>query len=176
MFKKIGLFVGLLNVSFVLADLSTGRSDGFNLSYGRSTSSSVNVFGHDWRWDLPLYPTTNSAGHLLAGITRWQDNSSAEDSFVGLHVMPVIRLQLPTESTYYAPFLDIGAGVAYFGRKDFGDHYHLDNNFTLETTFLLGANFGRQLEYEVGIAYTHYGHGEADNVDVLPRVYFGYHF
>jgi hypothetical protein len=176
MWKKIGLLVGLLSATGALADLSTGRSDAFNLSYGRTTSSDVNVFGHDWSWDLPLYPTSNSAGHLLLGITRWQDNSSAGDSFVGLHLMPVVRVQLPTESSVFAPFLDIGAGVAYFGRKDFGDHYHLDNNYTLEASVLLGANFGQQLEYEVGIAYTHYGTGGGDNVDLLPRVYFGYHF
>jgi len=55
MYKKIFILLSALCVGVAEADLSTGRFDGFNLNYGRTTSSDVNVFGHDWCWDLPLF-------------------------------------------------------------------------------------------------------------------------
>jgi len=176
MYKKIFILLSALCVGVAEADLSTGRFDGFNLNYGRTTSSDVNVFGHDWCWDLPLYPTQNSAAHLLFGITRWQDNSVADNSFVGLHLTPSLRFVLPSNNELFSPYFDFGVGVAYFGRKDFGDHYSLGSDIKMETDITIGANFGAQSEYELGIAYTHYGLGGGDDVDLLPRVYFGYHF
>ena len=169
------LFVGMYLIGVAFADLSTGRFDSVNLSYGKTNVSNVGVFSNAWAWDMPVYPSQDSSMSFQLGIMRWQDNTPSDHSFVGLHAGTVLKMVLPTQSVHFLPHVDLGLGAASFGRKDFAD-YHLASNFKLEASALLAANFGSKEQYDIGIAYAGYFLGGGDDVHVLPRLIVGYHF
>ena len=176
MFKKYLLVLCVALINFAYADFTTGRNDAFNIHHGKTSSSDVDVIGYDWNWDLPVSFNSNITGFLLFGINNWKDNSVAKDSFVGLHLAPGLRFSFPIDGEYLMTYLDVSVGVAYFGRKDFGNYYQLDNDFKMELNLVLGATFGQQDEYEIGLGYSHYFADGGSDIEVGPSIYLGYHF
>ena len=173
--KYLRVLMASFLTSIACADLSTGRFDRIDLSYGKAVSNNVDIFLNAWVWDVPIYPSQDSSMSFQIGLMRWQDNTPSNHAFVGLHAGPTLKMVLPNQSVHFLPHIDVGLGVAYFGRKDFAD-YHLTSNFKLEASALLAANFGSKEQYDIGIAYTGYFLGGGDSVHILPRLIVGYHF
>ena len=166
----LGLFAGV-----ACADLSTGRFDSVSLSYGKTSASDIAVLSNAWAWNMPVYPSQNSAMSLQVGLMRWQDKTASDNSFVGLHMGPVLKIDLDGGASNFVPHVDLGLGAAYFGRKDFGS-YHLESNFKLETSAMLGAHFGSVDQFDVAVGYTGYYLGGGDTVHVMPKLALTYLF
>lgn len=176
MFKKILTASALLASVSAFADLSTGRHDAIKLHYGETTKGDVKVFGNDFIWDLPVFPTQNSSLFLTAGLSRWTDDSSQNNSFFGFHIGNGVKFLLDSPSESFFPYAEFVLGVAYFGEKNFGGDYSLESSLKLEADAQVGLTFGRQSEYEVGVGYTHYFQNGGGTVDLGPQIYFGIHF
>ena len=174
MLRKAIILSVLSAISF--ADLTTGRHDAFDFHYGKTTDGDVAVFGHDWFWDLPFYPTQHSSTFFLAGISRWMDDSAEDNSFFGFHVGSGMKFLLDSPSPNFFPYVAASVGIAYFGEKNFGDAYSIDNQFMPEINLQAGINFGSQSEFELGIGLAHYFSNGGDDINVGPQIYLGYHF
>ena len=155
------------------ADLSTGIVDEVGISYARDYNVNVNSYAVNFAYDLPIYLQKNTAVQLAFSIGNWQDGD--EHSFLQFEVLPSVRYYVPVDNDFLQPYLELGVGAAYFGRKDFAT-FHLNHDFLAVTRAMLGMTFGEQYEFDAALGYSYYGLGSSDEIQMATLLSLSYHF
>jgi hypothetical protein len=174
------IIVGWLFLAPVV--FATGVQLGFTIPILMKAKDPEGVYGYrgiawyqpqSWVWSRCNVYMAGSVGHW------WVQNATYNRSLNIYAIAPVFRWYFKKSPTM-SPYFEASIGPSYLTRTHLGDDHNLGMHFAFQDELGLGASFGKEQRFFIGVSALHYSNGRmaAKNAGItIPAILnIGYRF